>query len=137
MWESLHYFLNDIPYFKPGINVDPASRSLKAERDQLTLRRTTISAELKQARASGRAADSLTAESHQIRDRLTETKAELCRLEETRLLEALRLPNVAAAAPATDRIVHQVSSAAKAQFPLRTHQQLMVDNHLGEFSSNR
>jgi seryl-tRNA synthetase len=120
------------------INVDPASRSLKAERDQLTLRRTTIAAELKLARASGRAADSLTAESQQIRDRLTETKAELCRLEETRLLEALRLPNVAAAAPASDRIVHQVNSAAKAHFPSRrTHQQLMVDNQLGEFSSKR
>jgi seryl-tRNA synthetase len=118
--------------------LNAASRNLKAERDQLTLRRTTIAAELKLARASGgRAADSLTAEIHQIRDRLTETKAELCRLEETRLLEALRLPNVAAAAPAADRIVHQVSGAAKAHFPLRAHQQLMVDNQLGEFSSNR
>jgi seryl-tRNA synthetase len=119
--------------------LNAASRSLKAERDQLTLRRTTIAGELKLARASGRAADSiLTAESQQIRDRLTETKAELCRLEETRLLEALRLPNVAAAAPAADRIVHQVSGAAKAHFPSRrTHQQLMVDNKLGEFSSNR
>jgi seryl-tRNA synthetase len=117
--------------------LNAASRNLKAERNQLTLRRTTIAAELKLARASGRAADSSTAESQQIRDRLTETKAELCRLEETRLLEALRLPNVAAAAPAADRIVHQVSGAAKAHFPLRTHQQLMVDNQLGEFSSNR
>jgi hypothetical protein len=118
--------------------LNAASRNLKAERDQLTLRRTTIAAELKLARASGRAADSiLTAESQQIRDRLAETKAELFRLEETRLLEALRLPNVAAAAPAADRIVHQVSSAAKAHFPLRTHQQLILDNQLGEFSSNR
>jgi hypothetical protein len=47
--------------------LDPASRNLKAERDQLTLRRTTIAAELKLARASGRAADFLTAESQQIR----------------------------------------------------------------------
>ncbi len=118
--------------------LNAASRSLKAEREQLTLRRTTIAAELKLARASGRAADSLTAESQLIRDRLTETKAELCRLEETRLLEALRLPNVAPAAPAADQIVHQVSGAANAHFPLRrTHQQLMVDNQLGEFSSNR
>ena len=139
LYSFILYFFKIIGIlFKLAVNVNArCSSNLKSERDQLTARRNSLSAALKKARESGTAAlHSLTTESQQIRDRLAETKAEVSRLEETVLLEVLRLPNVAAAAPATDQIVYQARSA-KQRVLSRTHQELMSANNLGEFSNNR
>jgi seryl-tRNA synthetase len=126
----------------------PSFSTLKTERDHLTARKNEITAALKQARTEEVAEEeslpnNLTAESARIRDRLAEIKVGLWRLEETALLTALRLPNVADGAPAADRIVYSSGSPAEAASSRlansspRSHIQLMADNDLGEFSSNR
>ena len=119
--------------------------ALNTERDQLAACRTVNLTELKQLQPADDEVrrESLMAESRRLRDRWEAVKGDLWRLEESTLLAALRLPNsTGLSAPSTERVVHKKGSRAPPEglanrsLP-RTHAQLITENDLGEFSSNR
>jgi seryl-tRNA synthetase len=126
-------------------NVAKFLSKLKAEREQLAVSRNVNSGQLKEL---GPAAEdtqrkNLLAEGTRLRNRWEQVKTELWRLEQTALLTALRLPNVTRiSAPPTDKVVHKHCRSEApprhlANLTPRSHVQLIIDNDLGEFSSNR